>query len=60
MVQFSLSPLVMVVHPTVAANSLQDYIQLAKTKPGALTRELVRVFNAPDIQPVIDVSPAKL
>ena len=50
----------MVVHPTVAANSLQDYIQLAKTKPGALTRELVRVFNAPDIQPAIDVTVASL
>ena len=36
-VQFSLSPLVMVVHPGVAAKSLQEYIQLAKSKPGALT-----------------------
>jgi tripartite-type tricarboxylate transporter receptor subunit TctC len=35
--QFSLSPLVMVVHPGVAANSLQDYLALAKAKPGALT-----------------------
>ncbi len=35
--QFSLSPLVMVMHPGVAANTLQEYIQLAKSKPGALT-----------------------
>ena len=35
--QFSLSPLVMVVHPGVGANTLQEYIQLAKAKPGALT-----------------------
>lgn len=35
--QFSLSPLVMVVHPGVGANSLQEYIQLAKARPGALT-----------------------
>ncbi len=35
--QFSLSPLVMVIHPGVAANTLQEYLQLAKTKPGALT-----------------------
>lgn len=36
-VQFSLSPLVMVVHPGVGANTLQEYLQLAKGKPGALT-----------------------
>jgi tripartite-type tricarboxylate transporter receptor subunit TctC len=35
--QFSLSPLVMVIHPGVAANTLQEYLQLAKSKPGALT-----------------------
>ena len=35
--QFSLSPLVMVVHPGVAANSLQDYLTLARAKPGTLT-----------------------
>jgi tripartite-type tricarboxylate transporter receptor subunit TctC len=36
-VQFSLSPLVMVIHPGAGANTLQEYIQLAKAKPGALT-----------------------
>lgn len=36
-VQFSLSPLVMVVHPGVPANTLQEYLALAKAKPGALT-----------------------
>ena len=35
--QFSLSPLVMVIHPGVAANTLQEYLQLAMAKPGALT-----------------------
>ena len=35
--QFSLSPLVMVIHPGVGANTLQEYLQLAKSKPGALT-----------------------
>jgi tripartite-type tricarboxylate transporter receptor subunit TctC len=35
--QFSLSPLVMVVHPGVAANTLPEYLALAKAKPGALT-----------------------
>jgi tripartite-type tricarboxylate transporter receptor subunit TctC len=35
--QFSLSPLVMVIHPGVAATTLQEYLQLAKSKPGALT-----------------------
>ena len=34
---FSLSSLVMVVHPGVAAITLQEYLQLAKAKPGALT-----------------------
>ncbi len=36
-VQFTVSPFVMVVHPSVPANSLQEYIRLAKSKPGALT-----------------------
>jgi tripartite-type tricarboxylate transporter receptor subunit TctC len=36
-VQYTLTPLVMVIHPGVQANSLRDYIQLAKAKPGALT-----------------------
>ena len=35
--QFNLSPLVMVIHPGVAANTLQEYLQLAKSKPGMLT-----------------------
>ena len=35
--QFSLSPLVMVVHPGVGANTLQEYLQIATAKPGALT-----------------------
>ena len=35
-VHFTLTPLVMVVHPSVA-KSLREYIQLAKSKPGALT-----------------------
>ncbi len=34
---FSLSPLVMVIHPSVPANNLQDYLKLAKARPGALT-----------------------
>jgi tripartite-type tricarboxylate transporter receptor subunit TctC len=32
----SRQPLVLVVHPSVAANSLQELIQLAKEKPGAI------------------------
>ena len=36
-VQFSLSPLVMVVHPGAGANTLQEYLQLARAKPGMLT-----------------------
>ena len=36
-VHFTSTPLVMVVHPSVAANTLQEYIQLAKAKSGALT-----------------------
>lgn len=35
--QFAVSPLVMVIHPGVQANTLQEYLQLAKAKPGALT-----------------------
>lgn len=35
--QFSLSPLVMVIHPGVGAKTLQEYLALAKAKPGALT-----------------------
>ena len=35
--QFAVTPLVIVVHPSVAANTLQEYFQLAKSKPGALT-----------------------
>jgi len=34
---FTLTPLLMVIHPGVAANTLQDYIKLAKTKPGFVT-----------------------
>ncbi len=36
-VHFTSTPLVMVVHPSVAANTLQEYLQLAKSKPAALT-----------------------
>jgi tripartite-type tricarboxylate transporter receptor subunit TctC len=36
-VQFSLSPLVMVVHPGTGVTTLQDYLQLARAKPGVLT-----------------------
>jgi tripartite-type tricarboxylate transporter receptor subunit TctC len=36
-VHFTLTPLVMVIHPGVPANTLRDYIQLAKTRPGAVT-----------------------
>ena len=36
-VHFTLTPLVMVVHPGVQANTLQDYLQLAKARPGAIT-----------------------
>src|SRR5690242_736048 len=35
-VHFTLTPLVMVVHPSVA-KTLREYIQLARSKPGALT-----------------------
>lgn len=36
-VHFTLTPLVMVIHPGVPAKTLQDYLQLAKAKPGAVT-----------------------
>ena len=36
-VHFTSTPLVMVVHPAVAANTLQEYLQLAKSKPDLLT-----------------------
>ncbi len=36
-IHFTSTPLVMVIHPSVAANTLQEYLQLAKSKPGALT-----------------------
>src|SRR5918992_1085434 len=32
-----ITPLVMVVHPSVAANTLQEFVALAKSKPNALT-----------------------
>ncbi len=35
--QFTVTPLAMVVHPSVAASSLKEFVQLAKSKPGALT-----------------------
>src|SRR3954467_3461009 len=36
-IHFTSTPLVMVIHPSVAANTLQEYITLAKAKPGAVT-----------------------
>jgi tripartite-type tricarboxylate transporter receptor subunit TctC len=36
-IHFTSTPLVMVVHPSVVANTLQEYIALAKAKPAALT-----------------------
>jgi tripartite-type tricarboxylate transporter receptor subunit TctC len=36
-IHFTSTPLVMVIHPSVAANTLQEYLQLAKAKPRALT-----------------------
>ncbi len=36
-VHFTVTPLAMVVHPSVAASSLKEFVQLAKSKPGALT-----------------------
>ncbi|MDQ5848894.1 MAG: tripartite tricarboxylate transporter substrate binding protein [Pseudomonadota bacterium] len=35
--RFTMTPLVMVVHPSVPASSLQQFIALARAKPGALT-----------------------
>jgi tripartite-type tricarboxylate transporter receptor subunit TctC len=35
--RFTMTPLLMVVHPAVPARSLVDYIQLAKAKPGNVT-----------------------
>ena len=36
-VHFTSTPLVMVVHPSVPANTLQEYLQLAKARPAFLT-----------------------
>jgi tripartite-type tricarboxylate transporter receptor subunit TctC len=36
-VHFTVTPLVMVVHPSLPARSVREYVQLAKAKPGALT-----------------------
>jgi tripartite-type tricarboxylate transporter receptor subunit TctC len=36
-VHFTVTPLVMVIHPGAPANTLQDYIQLAKARPSAVT-----------------------
>lgn len=36
-IHFTSTPLVMVIHPSVAANTLQEYLALAKAKPGAIT-----------------------
>ena len=36
-IHFTVTPLVMVVHPSLPANSLQAYISLAKSRPGSLT-----------------------
>ena len=35
--RFTMTPLVMVVHPSLQASSLQQFINLAKEKPGAIT-----------------------
>jgi tripartite-type tricarboxylate transporter receptor subunit TctC len=35
--RFTMTPLVMVVHPSVPARSAKEFIELAKAKPGALT-----------------------
>ncbi len=35
--RFTMTPLVMVVHPSLKANTMIDYVQLAKQKPGGLT-----------------------
>ncbi len=36
-VHFTVTPLVMVIHPSVQATTLQDYVLLAKSKPDAVT-----------------------
>jgi len=36
-VHFTVTPLAMVVHPSVAASSVKEFVRLAKSKPGALT-----------------------
>ncbi|HEY9532600.1 MAG TPA: tripartite tricarboxylate transporter substrate-binding protein [Burkholderiales bacterium] len=35
--RFTMTPLVMVVHPSLKTNTVIDYVQLAKQKPGGLT-----------------------
>jgi tripartite-type tricarboxylate transporter receptor subunit TctC len=35
--RFTMTPLVMVVHPSLKTNTMIDYVQLAKQKPGGLT-----------------------
>jgi tripartite-type tricarboxylate transporter receptor subunit TctC len=35
--RFTMTPLVMVIHPSLKANTMIDYVQLAKQKPGGLT-----------------------
>ena len=35
--RFTMTPLVMVVNPSVAAKSVKEYVELAKAKPGGLT-----------------------
>ena len=35
--RFTMTPLVMVVNPSVAAKSVKEFVELAKAKPGALT-----------------------
>jgi tripartite-type tricarboxylate transporter receptor subunit TctC len=35
--RFTMTPLVMVVHPSLKTNTIIDYVQLAKQKPGGLT-----------------------
>jgi tripartite-type tricarboxylate transporter receptor subunit TctC len=35
--RFTMTPLVMVVHPSLKSNTVIDYVQLAKQKPGGLT-----------------------
>ena len=35
--RFTMTPLVMVIHPALKANTVIDYVQLAKQKPGGLT-----------------------